>query len=259
MLVGNPIRATFNNCAIVGSGETMRNSGHGERIDSHDTVIRVNRLPNAEHVVDFGRKTDIYFASRLWFQSDGFIVRHLGGHRKKCLFTERYGFGACRFKSLVMNSGNGSLESDTTWTQLYPIWKPGFRPARSNFPIAHQSNYIWKAVGTIQSIYVKPKKITSGLDAIFSFAPLCRSVELFGFTGGAASDGHQINPKHHNIAAEHQLLTDMLDQRLLHDGTWRAAEEECSRAPRSAFCRWFPEARKLVLLVSSANKTKRVT
>ena len=55
---------TNKNVAIVGPAAYMNHSGLGSKIDSHDTVVRINRSIETTntHFVDVGRRTDILYS-----------------------------------------------------------------------------------------------------------------------------------------------------------------------------------------------------
>merc|ERR1719382_1326339 len=55
----------FGSCALVGSSAAMRGASLGQEIDKHDTVIRVNRLPDKAVVADVGERTDVYFKNTI--------------------------------------------------------------------------------------------------------------------------------------------------------------------------------------------------
>lgn len=52
-------------CALVGASPILLGAAHGRRIDSFDTVVRVNRLPIPRFAEDVGSKTSIYFCNTL--------------------------------------------------------------------------------------------------------------------------------------------------------------------------------------------------
>lgn len=47
--------------AIVGNSPNVAGRGYGPAIDSHDTVVRINRAWNKLHPADLGMKTDVLF------------------------------------------------------------------------------------------------------------------------------------------------------------------------------------------------------
>jgi len=49
----------FNTCAVVSSAGSLKDSGLGAYIDSHDIVIRFNNAPTDQHDKDVGNKTSI--------------------------------------------------------------------------------------------------------------------------------------------------------------------------------------------------------
>jgi len=49
----------FNTCAVVSSAGSLKGSGLGQMIDTHDIVLRFNNAPTENHVKDVGQKTSI--------------------------------------------------------------------------------------------------------------------------------------------------------------------------------------------------------
>ena len=56
-----PPPSRFERCALVGNADILRGRGLGAKVDGHDTVIRINRLPVAAFGADVGNRTDILF------------------------------------------------------------------------------------------------------------------------------------------------------------------------------------------------------
>mmetsp|Transcript_24716 Transcript_24716/g.57402 ORF Transcript_24716/g.57402 Transcript_24716/m.57402 type:complete len:139 (-) Transcript_24716:46-462(-) len=50
-----------------------------------------------------------------------------------------------------------------------------------------------------------PIRGTSGLNALFTFAPLCEEVDMYGFGGGGTVDGHGIG-RVHSLEKEHDFM-----------------------------------------------------
>mmetsp|Transcript_37848 Transcript_37848/g.89882 ORF Transcript_37848/g.89882 Transcript_37848/m.89882 type:complete len:387 (+) Transcript_37848:69-1229(+) len=49
----------FENCALVGSSGTLKNSSFGKTIDSYPCIIRMNSAPTYRHETDVGRRTTV--------------------------------------------------------------------------------------------------------------------------------------------------------------------------------------------------------
>ena len=49
----------FNTCAVVSSAGSLKGSGLGSFIDTHDIVLRFNNAPTDNHTKDVGKKTSI--------------------------------------------------------------------------------------------------------------------------------------------------------------------------------------------------------
>jgi len=94
-----PAQLSFNNCALVGASPILNGAGHGADIDSHDTVIRVNRLPTPEYADDFGKKTDVYFANLLIARQGKTVL--MGGEETSCKDSSQ---PACNYKFVVLKA-----------------------------------------------------------------------------------------------------------------------------------------------------------
>eukprot|EP00747_Dinoflagellata_sp_TGD_P212905 gnl/TRDRNA2_/TRDRNA2_85937_c0_seq2.p1 gnl/TRDRNA2_/TRDRNA2_85937_c0~~gnl/TRDRNA2_/TRDRNA2_85937_c0_seq2.p1 ORF type:complete len:319 (+),score=13.81 gnl/TRDRNA2_/TRDRNA2_85937_c0_seq2:37-993(+) len=221
---GPPIRSRFGRCALVGSGQVLKGKGHGHEIDSHDTVIRVNRLPSGPLMQDVGNKTDVYFGGAVAEQDDlyletGIVVTYLGGSKVLCKYNET----KCSF-DIVFNDGllwlrrNLSTHRAPPFEDMYPRWHPHWKPPRSSFSISHQAEDVYEFVnklyrrkwkGTSRN-FPKAKNGTypsSGLQAFFTFAPICESITLYGMAGQDATiDDHQVLATSHDLDFEHILI-----------------------------------------------------
>ncbi|XP_078802821.1 ST3 beta-galactoside alpha-2,3-sialyltransferase 8 isoform X2 [Oryzias latipes] len=56
-----PLRSRCRSCAVVGNSGNLRESGHGERIDSHSFVIRMNKALTRGFEKDVGNRTTHHF------------------------------------------------------------------------------------------------------------------------------------------------------------------------------------------------------
>lgn len=176
-------------------------------------MIRINKLPLAGHAQDVGSRTDVYFAGAVSEDVDrmvesGYDMQFLWGGHRICQYDD----GDCPFVDLVFNHGVSACGEP--FAQKYPRWKPGWFPPKSSFTVAHQSDALFGAVLYAMKTYLNRKRATSGLQAFFTFAPLCRTMTLIGFSGMSTVDGHRLSKGTtgvHDIAAEHRLLDWMID------------------------------------------------
>lgn len=202
----------FDRCALVGSSSELIGKRLGAEIDGHDTVIRVNRVPNERFINDFGNRTDILFAGpvaekRPMFTWAGMFYRKMGGEYELCQFHSKN----CPFKALILK-GADSREFGLPWEKRYPREKPGWRPKESKWPLAYQddpvNNFAYDLIGG--------KRPTNGFQAFLTFSLLCNSLDVYGFTGSGTADGHAVS-RQHNLTFEHDL------QRQLEDGSFRGS------------------------------------
>lgn len=204
MLSASPLEASFCRCAFVGGSQSLLGMELGRQIDAHDTVIRINRLPQPEDVEDLGKKTDIYFAGPGWNVNDAYYLSRDGGtyliqevgqtslYDKPCSILK--GGANCRFAALILTSAYNFLER-------YPLDRPGWRPNGTAFPVG----YLCEQLNGDADELVRTKLATRGLRALLTFAPVCGSVKLYGLSGLGTFDGHGIDHVH-NLTLEHAFL-----------------------------------------------------
>lgn len=193
-------------CAVVGSGSGLLSRGAGDTIDQHDTVIRVNRIPNDKFFADVGRRTDIYFVNLdkdYQLRPNTTSVRELGSVRGFRLCNLQTGIG-CPFKAILFEGNpNGGYE----------------RQEHTAIPVGYQVDDLHYLEHRFLPVYNSEKSFaegrhlpTGGLKVLLTFAPLCDSISLYGFSGSAANgkataiDGHIAPTSHHDFKAEHEFL-----------------------------------------------------
>jgi len=212
----------FDSCALVGTSADLLGRAHGAEIDSHDTVIRVNRLPSPDFFADFGTRTDVYFAEP--------GMRMLGKVSYSTTFLGGADFNGspswCSFRSgglegnlsvLKLNTSDGvpcpaasivfkgtdSEGYNLTWEERFPEEAPGWNLTASEIPLWHQSSRINGAVRLFPGLMnFEP---TSGFQALMTFGPICSSLTLYGFTGGSTGDNHNVSSQH-DLSLEHFWL-----------------------------------------------------
>lgn len=160
-------------CALIGSSAILEGAGHGEVIDEHKTVIRINRLPRAEDKSDFGSRTDIIYLNKVLSRAGN--VTFLGGETIKCVKGgKRCQFGAAIIKSKPRNNS---------------FWY------KAPFPVAEQNELLRRALKSIVPVdQVIP---SSGFESFMTFVPMCDKLTVYGFGGTTATaDGHSVGEQH---------------------------------------------------------------
>mmetsp|Transcript_7791 Transcript_7791/g.18125 ORF Transcript_7791/g.18125 Transcript_7791/m.18125 type:complete len:400 (-) Transcript_7791:14-1213(-) len=181
----------FKHCALIGSSSMMLGLGLGDRIDSHDTVIRVNRLPNTSYEPDFGSRTDVLFVNRFTLRAE-MSVDILGGGSISCTENPRRckkAFAAMIFKGSGPSRPWGKY---TRYMRAFP------------FPIGHQLNENARVATRMPVFRIGKGHVTSGFMGFIAFTPICETMTLYGFGGGNSADGH--SERRHYLRGEHELL-----------------------------------------------------
>lgn len=202
LLVCKPFPQEWKRCALVGGSSDLINKSLGARIDAYDTVLRVNRVPSAEFFHDFGERTDVLFAGAVaesvpMFQWAGYLYRRMGGNYEMCTFYDK----VCPFQGLILK-GSDVREYRQRWQQRYPRQTPGWKPRYSSFPFAYQQDSVNEfAYDLVGSSAQRP---TTGFQAFLTFALICDSLDVYGFSGSSTADGHRMK-KVHNLTREHEI------------------------------------------------------
>mmetsp|Transcript_81683 Transcript_81683/g.229946 ORF Transcript_81683/g.229946 Transcript_81683/m.229946 type:complete len:318 (-) Transcript_81683:93-1046(-) len=209
----------FERCALVGSSAALKGRGLGGEIDSHDTVIRVNRIPTEHFVLDFGSRTDVLFSGPRADGKDMFdkrVVRYrtFGGQVENCSFgAERCGFTSMVFK------GADFVEYNRTWNQVWPKSEPGWKPRTSTFALGYQSDLVnifaFKLLNRS-----KPSRPSNGLHAFLTFGLMCKQMNLYGFAGQGTADGHRLDFNVHNLTREHELMRRVINGQARVSAEW---------------------------------------
>merc|ERR1719215_2345850 len=209
MFADGKLPMRFHRCALGGSSSKMNGAGLGKRIDKHDTIIRVNRIPTSKYKKDFGSRTDILFSGAVSeahprFSKKGFQYKKMGGGHETCSFKAGKDKKRCPFEALVMK-GSDYPEVKKRWEQQYPVEEKGWQPSSSVFPVGYQSD----ATNSLAFAMCK-KRPTGGFQAFLLFATICDSLSLYGFSGGLTADKHAMSSLH-DLSDEHALYKRIAD------------------------------------------------
>lgn len=204
-------QGSFDRCALVGSSLELVGKGLGPEIDGHTTVIRVNRLPTRAYHSDFGKNTDVYFIQHKHARRDYFLGVLMGdGANIPCEYRGRG--GRCSVGSVVMGA-------DIDWATYKSYvhepssfkWEDRFLSdlkgsqlnVSSRFPVGFQVAAIAMASHIFNAFW--GKEPTSGFHAFLLFTPICRSLRLYGFSGGETADQHEMW-EGHPLSQEHGVI-----------------------------------------------------
>jgi len=193
MLGGPPLSARFRACALVDSSDLLAGQKQGEEIDRHDTVIRVGTLPGAAEAEDYGRRTDVYFASARdsadRYTKEGYDVQYMGKERARCPWCDgkkcndmcwQSAHGLCRYVNDTDNCPFGNLVLSTAQVRGQK-WEPTWRLAKADFPVGMQSGVVSSAVQVMEELQLNGQRATAAFQAYFTFAPLCEMTSLYGY------------------------------------------------------------------------------
>jgi hypothetical protein len=191
-------------CALVAPSPSTKGKGFGPEIDSHDIVIRMNRLPEKANYPDLGNRTDVYFVNNefIKYTSAGFhvdqVAQYIGGAWVDCKETP----AECRFSSIIYQSINTLFLPQMTksqWEQVAEGWQG------TNFFVGRMSPEMDKAMHCIAGKMSHIGYPTAGFAAFLTFLPLCDSMRLYGFSGSKTLDGHN-EWIFHRLANEHLVM-----------------------------------------------------
>lgn len=206
MLYSSWMPVHFRSCALVGSSDNLRKAGLGPEIDSHDTVFRVNRVPNAEFARDYGSRTEVLFMGAVSekkkrYSKTGIYYRYFGGDIWLCAWQAR----ECPFR-VVLLKGADRVEYGQNFAERYPKGEEGWKPSFSEFAIGHQSD----AVNTFAYRLNNGARPTNGFQAFLTAAVVCKSLTVYGFGGTGTGDGHVIKSVH-DLWGEHEMMRHVID------------------------------------------------
>jgi len=215
----------------MGSAASLNGKGLGAEIDAHDTVVRINRLPTKEIAKDLGEKATIYFKN--WqkdFRADGVWTIYFGegagvegnnmSHRcywkdlpsKDCPFESVFFSKINPFYVNLFGPKTGQQEEGKHFgAYAKPLPLPdSFRVGEDTKAMRHLFQHVAEANRNADGTW---HIMSAGMMAFLSFAPLCDSISLYGFTGTGPLDNHIITPGRHDFAQEHRFLNKLADGR----------------------------------------------
>lgn len=172
-------------CALVGASSVMAGTNAGAEIDGHDAVIRLNRLPTEAFHPDFGTRTDILFVSFEWRGE----VALMSGEQANVAWCHEVDH--CNTTAIVSRSDVAPCDLPAmvdTWGPTHPL-------------LGCQQKNISRMVAT-GFASLQGMMPTTGLQAFFTFLPVCDELNLYGFGGRDTADGHT-EWNGHNLYEEH--------------------------------------------------------
>jgi hypothetical protein len=184
-------------CALVGAAATLSGKGAGAEIDNHTAVIRVNRMPTESFHEDFGKRTDFLFLSKAMA---GEVVLMGGGEPEVVKCDDVKG---CDGVAIIVRTDQESCDT-------YPLAK-SWGPTHPLVGCQHAnlSTMVAKGFSSLPNMLV-----STGMQAFFTFLPVCSELTLYGFGGLHAADGHDMWKDNYNVYDEHIV------QGMVADGKW---------------------------------------
>lgn len=184
-------------CALVGASASMGGQGAGAEIDGHTAVIRVNRLPTDGFYEDFGERTDFLFLSK----DQSGEVAMMGGDEPdvvKCRDAK-----GCDDAAIIVRSDQEFCDLGLlakSWGSTHPM---------VGCQHANVSRMVALGFSSLPSMLA-----STGMQAFFTFLPVCGELTLYGFGGFNAADGRSMWKDKYNLYDEHVI------QGLIADGRW---------------------------------------
>ncbi|CAK0872648.1 unnamed protein product, partial [Prorocentrum cordatum] len=195
----------FGSCAFVGREASLVGKGLGAEIDLHDTVIRSDRLPNGAHRRDFGGRTDVLLAGPDVLQGcAGYGLRYL---------MSRLGPAPPSDAPPVMDgasdapfscAANASCGFGVLVLLAAPAGPPG-APGGCRWP--RPQGVLRPAVAQLAAgLLGHAAPPSPQLQALAAFAPVCRSLRVYGLGEGSAGEAPA-----HDFEAERRAVDGLCD------------------------------------------------
>ncbi|GAB4824715.1 glycosyltransferase 29 [Ancistrocladus abbreviatus] len=214
--VGMGLKKKYSSCAVVGNSGILLNSGHGELIDGHEVVIRLNNARTESFQRDVGSKTSISFINS--------NILHLCSRRVGC-FCHPYGLNVpivmyiCQpvhfLDYTVCNSSHKSalLITDPRFDAICSRIVKYYSLKRfADVAEANKTLERWQASHDGAFFHY-----SSGMQAVMLAVGICDQVSIFGFGKSASAKHHyHTNQKAeldlHDYEAEYDFYRDLVQQ-----------------------------------------------
>ncbi|XP_051113234.1 beta-1,6-galactosyltransferase GALT29A [Andrographis paniculata] len=204
----------YKSCAVVGNSGILLKTDHGNLIDSHDAVIRLNNARTSSFKSNVGLKTTISFVNS--------NILHLCARREGC-FCHPYGSHVpiimyiCQpvhfFDYLVCNSSHKAplIVTDPRFDVLCArIVK--YYSLKRFVKITAKDVAEWGAAHEGSNFHY-----SSGMQAVMLAVGICQKVSIFGF-GKAETAKHHYHTSQkaelplHDYEAEYELYKDLMER-----------------------------------------------
>nr|XP_056701180.1 CMP-N-acetylneuraminate-beta-galactosamide-alpha-2,3-sialyltransferase 2-like [Euleptes europaea] len=184
-------------CSVVGNSGNLRNSKYGEKIDSHDFVLRMNKAPTAGFEEDVGAKTTHRF-----MYPESAVDLHPGVHLVLVPFKPL----DLRWLASALSSGDIQ--------HTYKRVKRFIKADKNKVLILNPAFLKY-----IQDKWTKNhgKYPSTGLIALIFATHTCKQVSVFGFGADSNGSWHHFWEENHNAGAFHKtgVHNGVFEQRLI--------------------------------------------
>jgi hypothetical protein len=204
----------FGRCALIGASSLLRGSGAGVHIDTYDTVIRVNHFSSSSSEADIGQKTDVLFLNNVTALDSDSVTLMRGGREadtahKDVSVSCGQDLVDCRKAAIVVKGDWGCNVS-----RLVEVW--GLDHSLVGCPHRNISDVAWH----MKMFHVPGQRFepSTGFQALLTFLPLCRNLDLFGFGGNETADG-PTELDVHPVESENQV-EEIISNNLWGDISW---------------------------------------
>lgn len=189
----------FDDCALIGSSAILNNSRRGPEIDTHGTVVRVNRLPTNKYYADFGKRTEIVILDKKLSMAK--TIQHLGDTHLtqgfQCEATEKQ---CSNFSVIITTVG---IEDTDERHKIQGEWAHAPVPIGEISPLPH---LVADGIPTMENVVP-----STGFKAFLAFASVCNKLTVYGFGGTKkTADGHKVvvasADENHDFELENRII-----------------------------------------------------